>query len=342
MKISLQSIITLLHNIMYTVSPERVWSIQRTTIISAYLSMYCGCEDKTRRNLFLTGTVDDISAIADIPFLKVVTNTEEMLLLQMARDFERLSIRARSHQNVAHFLAQSGPWPESLVDALKKSANDDSFWLRLSSPLPGKVLNAISPLQDELLDHNDLLAVCPLIATIIAMHSEFTARHSADVAKMAQALAAQYGLDPEMQIKIAIAGYLHDVGKMHIAREILEKKGQLEQSEFDRIKQHCVKTLELLTSVDELGDIARWAANHHERLDGSGYPLQLSASSLDIPSRIIAVADVFTALTEDRPYRAGMSAPDALMVILRDAKNNRLDKVIVAMLEQKINKVSEF
>ncbi|HBI6868917.1 TPA: HD domain-containing protein, partial [Enterobacter cancerogenus] len=110
------------------------------------------------------------------------------------------------------------------------------------------------------------------------------------------------------------------------------KKSPLNPSEYAQMKQHSYKTLELLTPMDTPCDIARWAANHHERLDGSGYPFRLCAASLDIPSRIVAVADVFTALTENRPYRRGMTVADALKIIQRNVENHQLDRKIVSLL----------
>lgn len=346
MKISVQNIFTVLYNIIRTVSPTQVRHMQRTAIITSYLAIYSGCDVIMRRHLFLAAMIDEIhglkkdtaqnanliSAISSIRFLDPALAVRDLPLLRMAGAFEHFLTRTGERRNIAQFLAQSGLWPRLLTDALKKSATEDGFWFRLSSASPDKVLSALSPLHDEMLDHHDLLEICPMIACIMDMHSGATARHSAGVARVAGKLAAQYGLEAEMQKKIEIAGYLHDVGKLLIPREILEKKGPLNPSEYAQMKQHSYKTLELLTPTGTPCDIARWAANHHERLDGSGYPFRLSAASLDIPSRIVAVADVFTALTENRPYRRGMTVADALTIIQRDVENHQLDRKIVSLL----------
>jgi HD-GYP domain len=105
------------------------------------------------------------------------------------------------------------------------------------------------------------------------------------------------------------------------------------------MKQHSYKTLVMLHPITELGDIVSWAANHHERLDGSGYPFRLGAASLDIPSRILAVADVFTAMTENRPYRQGMQSAEALTILREEVANYRLDRDIVALLDHNIDSV---
>lgn len=346
--------LVLLHNIIRTVSPGQVRHMQRTAIITAYLATCTGCGTIRHRHLFLAAMLDDIhalkkgsakdadvqpltSAISAIRFLAPAVVVCDMPLLRMAGAFERFLTRTGGSRNLTPFLTHGGHWPGRLVDALKESAKEEGFWFRLSSASPDKVLNALSPLHYEMLDHHDLLEVCPLISCIMDMHSGATARHSAGVSRMAQVLAALYGLEAEMQQKIAIAGYLHDVGKLLVPRKIIEKKGPLDPSEYALMKQHSYKTLELLTAADAPCDIARWAANHHERLDGSGYPFRLRAASLDTPSRIVAVADIFTALTENRPYRRGMPVADALAIIQSEAKNHRLDKEIVALLAQKIH-----
>lgn len=105
------------------------------------------------------------------------------------------------------------------------------------------------------------------------------------------------------------------------------------------MKQHSYKTLVMLHPITELGSIVDWAANHHERLDGSGYPFRLGAASLDIPSRILAVADVFTAMTENRPYRRGMDSDKAMSILREEAANYRLDWDIVTLLGHNINSV---
>jgi len=104
-----------------------------------------------------------------------------------------------------------------------------------------------------------------------------------------------------------VAGNLHDLGKMVIPNSILNKPDKLNKEETAIMRQHTYFTYTVLNSIGGISQIAEWAAFHHERLDGSGYPFHLGADKLGIGSRIMAVADVFTAISEDRPYRKGMS-----------------------------------
>ena len=140
---------------------------------------------------------------------------------------------------------------------------------------------------------------------------------------------------PELECrKIEIAGYLHDIGKVYIPLAILEKQGELNDKELLQVREHSYMTGEILSAFSELGDIVNWAANHHEKLDGSGYPLHLSGDYLQLADRIIAIADIFTALTEDRPYRPGMSRQQALRLIECDVTNGALDKDVYRVLHQ--------
>ena len=122
---------------------------------------------------------------------------------------------------------------------------------------------------------------------------------------------------------IRVAGNLHDLGKLAVPAEILEKSGQLTDAEYNLIKGHSFYTYHILEAIDELEIITAWAAFHHERLDGSGYPFQISGDQLSLPARIVAVADVFTAITEDRPYRVGMDPDQALSVLRKNGRRRR-------------------
>ena len=139
--------------------------------------------------------------------------------------------------------------------------------------------------------------------------------------------------DPECR-KIEIAGYLHDIGKVYIPLSILEKQSELNDKELLQVREHSYMTGEILSTFSELGEIINWAANHHEKLDGSGYPLHLNEDYLQLPDRIIAIADIFTALTEDRPYRPGMRRQQALQLIESDVINGALDKDVYRILHQ--------
>jgi len=129
-----------------------------------------------------------------------------------------------------------------------------------------------------------------------------------------------------------LAGYFHDIGKLGVPNAILEKPGKLTKDEFAVMKKHTYFTYTVLTSIGGLDQIAEWAAFHHEKLDGTGYPFHVSGERLNTGARIMAVADIFTALAEDRPYRPGMQREDVVRIIDRMANENAIDRRIVDLL----------
>ena len=129
-----------------------------------------------------------------------------------------------------------------------------------------------------------------------------------------------------------IAGNLHDAGKLKVPRHILEKPAPLDGGEFDIVKEHPYYSRLILMNVKGFEQIANWAGFHHEKLDGSGYPFHFTAEDLDTGSRILAIADIFSAITEDRPYRTGMTRENSIAVLQGHAERGGLDPVLVKLL----------
>lgn len=221
-----------------------------------------------------------------------------------------------------------------LCQTLCQLAKKEHFWLHLNPGHIQRMLEIIGPINDVYINIDGLKDICLLIAKIVDTYSSFTASHSLMVGKISRTLAARMNL-PELECKkIEIAGYLHDIGKVYIPLKILEKQGELNAEELLQVREHSYMTGEILSAFSELGEIINWAANHHEKLDGSGYPLHLNQDYLQLEDRIIAIADIFTALTEDRPYRHGMSRQQALQLIETDVINGALDKDVYRVLHQ--------
>ncbi len=157
--------------------------------------------------------------------------------------------------------------------------------------------------------------------------------HSTGVSVAASTIGKLFGLTELETELMKIAGNLHDLGKMAIPNSILEKDSKLTDKEFAVIQQHAYTTYMALSSIGGLQQVTAWAGFHHERLDGSGYPFHLDGKLIDTGSRIVSVADIFTALAEDRAYRQGMNKND-VMSILKDLGNKRfLDIGIIELLD---------
>jgi putative nucleotidyltransferase with HDIG domain len=210
-----------------------------------------------------------------------------------------------------------GTWfdPE-LVDALLPLEHDDQFWHGLQTP----DVSALEPPDRVLLaDDGRLDRVAEAFASVIDAKSPYTARHSEGVADIAVALAIVLELGSEDRATLRRAALLHDIGKLGVSNRILDKPGPLTDAEREVVRSHPRWSLEILTRVTAFGELARIAARHHERLDGSGYPSALTAEELDLPSRILAVADVAEALSADRPYRDALSADEVFRTIRGEA-----------------------
>lgn len=271
---------------------------------------------------------NDCTLVSDIVYFSDIF---ELYLRDQDKDYI-----SYSEMLVDDFFAVHSEFRQEIVDAMKRLAQDDVFWLRLESSNMHKVLQRISPLRDSYVTLEDLKDICLILARIVDIHSSFTVTHSTSVSRVAEKIAGLMSFSEEQQQKIGIAGYLHDIGKVYIPSEVLNKEGQLTRKERGLMKKHSYKTLEMLSHIKSLGEITPWAANHHERLDGSGYPFGIHGDELDAESRIIAVADVFTALTEDRPYRKGMPLTQAMDILEVEAEQLKLDKLIVNIVKRNI------
>ena len=199
-----------------------------------------------------------------------------------------------------------------------------------------------------ILDQDKLNSFCFLFSLLTDFLSPFTATHTAGVAHTACILYRRHQqrttgrIDAEENHKVFVAGLLHDIGKLGVPCALLEKEGALDHDEFTQIKRHAELSLQLLDNIPGFEDIRLWGALHHERLSGKGYPLGLTGDQLSLPSRIMAEADIFTALMEDRPYRKGMPLAKAFDILQTMKDNDHLDGNILATLRgeaERINKV---
>ena len=162
-------------------------------------------------------------------------------------------------------------------------------------------------------------AICDAFADVVDVKSTFTATHSRGVASAAIRIAETLALAPEQQRLVSRASLLHDLGKLRVPNSILDKDGRLTPEEFAVVREHPRLTREILGKVRLFSELATVAGQHHERLDGSGYPDGLHADELSLEARLIAVADVFSALTEDRPYRPGLPVNEVHHIMNREA-----------------------
>ena len=168
-----------------------------------------------------------------------------------------------------------------------------------------------------------------MFAKIVDYKSPFTEVHSRGVAEKAEAMAHYYGFDDEKTIRYYFAGAMHDIGKLVIPNDILEKTGRLTDTEFAEMKNHAAATYYILSQIKGIPDIVKWASNHHEKLNGTGYPQGLTAESLSFEEQLMACIDIYQALTEPRPYKDGMPHEEAIRILSDMARKGELNERIV-------------
>ncbi|MPN28700.1 3'3'-cGAMP-specific phosphodiesterase 1 [bioreactor metagenome] len=206
----------------------------------------------------------------------------------------------------------------------------------------GFILDYIAPKKEKYVTLKEFEYIAEIFATIIDSKSGFTAMHSRGIADLAFEVSKYVGYDENKCLKMKIAGLLHDIGKLAIPATILDKKDKLTEDEFSLIKSHTYYTKLILDRIELIPDISEWAANHHEKLNGAGYPRRLSAEHISEESKIIGVCDIYQALTEDRPYRKGMYMYEAFQILDDMVKSEFIcGNAVKALKSTLISKVEE-
>lgn len=224
-----------------------------------------------------------------------------------------------------------------VVEAFRSLARLECVWMDLL--YHPRMLMSMIPEEPVTLEQTvDLTRV---MTRIIDYRSSFTAMHSAGVSASAVRLAELIGMSEEECLMMRIAGNLHDLGKIRTPRAILEKPGKLTAREFNVIKEHAYYTHSVLSRVRGFELICDWAALHHEKLDGTGYPFHYVAKQLPLGSRIMAVADIFSAITEERPYRTGMSREQTISVMRENVARGAISDTVVDVLLDNFDDVND-
>jgi HD-GYP domain-containing protein (c-di-GMP phosphodiesterase class II) len=237
---------------------------------------------------------------------------------------------------------RGGRWFDPrLADAFAVLARDPGFWNQLASDdLEQRVLEMEPAQEPQPVDDDYLDDIALAFGQIVDAKSPWTAGHSARVALFADHVAAQLGLQAPERRWLRRAALLHDVGKLGVSNQILDKPGKLDAAEWAAVQRHAVHTEQILGRISAFGVLARVAGAHHERLDGTGYPRGLDARHIRLETRIITVADIFDALTADRPYRKAMDTGRALQV-MREGLGTAIDAGCLAALERSLDALGE-
>jgi putative nucleotidyltransferase with HDIG domain len=262
----------------------------------------------------------------EIPLLARVMNVSQTM--------DVFAHRSGAHAAVKAVTERSGRWfdPE-IVRAVRSLEGDAELWKLVQSVEarehvltmePGVAL----PASSERIDN-----ICAAFAQVIDAKSPYTFHHSVGVAEASTAIAEQMGLAQPTSTLVRRAALLHDIGKLSVSNAILEKPGKLTPAEWLTMRKHPAYTRTILRNIRGFDDLTYVAGAHHERLDGTGYPEGLGAERMSIPARIIAVADVYQALSEKRPYRESLPLEVVFSMMERDIPH-RLDGECLAALRR--------
>ena len=218
------------------------------------------------------------------------------------------------------------------VDAFLEVSLSESFWLEAScKDITGILVRQLVGRSLDL-DINGLQELGQFLAKIIDLRSRFTATHSTGVAEVASLLARKIGFSSQEVQMMKAAGYLHDIGKLVVPPEVLEKGGHLSEGEFSIMRRHSFHTGRILSAIPGMEIINEWASLHHERLNGDGYPYRYRDGEIPLGARIMAVADIYTAVSEDRPYRSGMNKEQVIRVLKKSVSSDAIDGRVVDVL----------
>jgi HD-GYP domain-containing protein (c-di-GMP phosphodiesterase class II) len=230
--------------------------------------------------------------------------------------------------------------PEVFV-AFTRLLKLEYVWIEAFASSFNAVMNKRVRFSKGIIELETLRDFAQIVAHIIDFRSKFTATHSTGVAAVARELAVISGFSPRECKLMEITGLLHDLGKLAVPNDILEKPDALSNAEFSIIRKHTYYTYAVLSKVSSLEDIAAWAAFHHERPDGTGYPFHVKDEDFPRLARMMAVADIFTALTEDRPYRAAMDREKAVKILYNTDNSGCVDKSIVELADRNFSRIND-
>lgn len=276
------------------------------------------------------GQPSGLKGAAISPFARIA------LLSQVIDVFQ---VSAGREAAIAEVRKRAGTWfdPE-MVEAFTRIAADEAFWTKLNSDDIGRLVLRGEPGQQVIYADEDYLDdIAAGFARVVDAKSPYTSGHSDRVALFTDMIAEEMGMAPADRRRLKRAALLHDIGKLGVSNAVLDKPGKLEGEEWQAMKRHAEYSELILSRIGAFAELARIGGAHHERLDGKGYPRGLTAADLALDVRIVSTADVFDALTADRPYRAAMPVAKALAILWESAGASH-DPACIAALERALAK----
>jgi len=235
---------------------------------------------------------------------------------------------------------RAGRWFDpQLVKAFGKVADSADFWATLGDPGIIDAVLVLEPAANVVaLDDDYLDDISAAFGQVVDSKSPYTSGHSARVALYTDMIAEVLGLSHERRRWLKRGALLHDVGKLGVSNSVLDKPGKLDDEEWAAVKAHAMYTETILSRINAFSELARVSAAHHERLDGKGYPRGLMADEICLETRIITTADIFDAITAERPYRGAIPIPRTLEMMAENV-GTAIDERCFEALKQALDRL---
>ncbi len=227
-----------------------------------------------------------------------------------------------------------------IVKAFFKVTEEKKFWMNLENSFISIELEKRIPKHSLELSFEEIHGITNVLSKIIDSKSSYTQRHSRGLSEKAAIMADFYNLEKEEKMKLIIAADLHDIGKLAVPNDVLDKPDKLSNEEFKIIMKHPEYTRLALQEIKGFEDITEWASNHHEKLNGKGYPIGMTDKELDFNSRLMTCLDIYRALTEERPYREGLAHEKAMEILKSMMDNGFIDTKITRDIDYVFSKLS--
>lgn len=262
----------------------------------------------------------DTPLFAQLIHLADVMDVECDLGTYQESEYQEVVTYLRNNQGVLYDKTHVDIFLADFAEENLKEMQGDGIDRLLKEKLPERIIEYAE---------DTLYGIAAMFAKIIDYKSEFTGTHSIGIAQKAAKMGRFYGYDKETVQKLYMAGAVHDIGKLVISKDVLEKPGKLDNREFAYIQTHAWYTYEILHKIEGFEDITQWASLHHEKLDGTGYPFGKTAAELGTKERLMACVDIYQALTEVRPYKDGLSHETVVGMMRKMAQDGKIDASIV-------------
>jgi HD-GYP domain-containing protein (c-di-GMP phosphodiesterase class II) len=272
-----------------------------------------------------TGFPNEVHA-AGIPLVARIVAAADMAEVLIAAEHSSLIARKRFPQTLAYHAGDA--LDPGTVSCLLDVVRADDFWLGLYGEDLPETLNSMKPGLDQRKSRKRVMRFAEVFADIADAKGGHTVAHSRHTAEAAQKLAQALELDEGHVEMIRIAALLHDVGLLGVPARIMSKPDILSVTEMQLMRQHPSHSELILRPLHGFEEVAFWISRHHERPDGKGYPDMLTGDEIPLESRILSVADVYSALIAERPHRGALGPRDAKQILL-GAAGTQLDAELV-------------